>query len=136
MSIKLEGSCLCGNHSYVAEGEVLGFYHCHCQRCQKKTGTGHASNILLKPATLEVTGDAAEIGVYKVPDSERFSNNFCKNCGGPVPRATTEIQMVMVPAGTLDSPIEIEPEARIFWESRAEWSCSDKEVPKFDEYVK
>ncbi len=41
----LRGSCLCGAVHYEAVGEVRRFLHCHCSRCRKATGTGHASNL-------------------------------------------------------------------------------------------
>jgi hypothetical protein len=48
----LKGSCLCGAVTYEASGEPKRFYHCHCSRCRKATGTGHASNLFLQPGTL------------------------------------------------------------------------------------
>ena len=133
-TIDLKGSCLCGAHSYKATGELLGFYHCHCSRCQKATGTGHASNILLKPAELELAGDRERIGVFKVPDAACFASRFCRECGGPLPRYDRKAQLVAVPAGTLDEPTNLEPQCRVFWESRSSWSCGDKKLPKFAEY--
>jgi hypothetical protein len=43
----LKGSCLCGVVKYEVTGEPSRFYHCHCSRCRKVTGTGHASNMFL-----------------------------------------------------------------------------------------
>ena len=134
MQVELKGSCLCGNHSYRVTGEMAGFYHCHCSRCRKMTGTGHASNIILQPGELELFGDPDEIGVFKVPDAERFASRFCKNCGGPIPRVAKQMQRVVVPAGTLDQEIDFAPDCRIFWDSRVSWSCSDKELPAFSQY--
>ena len=51
-----------------------------------------------------------------------------------MPREVPEIGMVVIPAGSLDHDISIEPQARIFWESRAEWSCSGDQMPVFAEY--
>jgi hypothetical protein len=39
-----------------------------------------------------------------------------------------------VPAGTLDNDPGIEPMARIFYDSRTEWSCSDDDLPTHAEY--
>ena len=46
----LTGSCLCGAVKYAATGVATRFLHCHCSRCRKATGTGHASNLFLQPA--------------------------------------------------------------------------------------
>ena len=39
----LRGSCLCGAVTYQVQGPFLRFAHCHCPRCCKATGTGHAT---------------------------------------------------------------------------------------------
>lgn len=51
MTTTLMGSCLCGSVEYEVTGEAQRFYHCHCQRCRKATGKGHASNLLMTPQT-------------------------------------------------------------------------------------
>ena len=129
--VELKGSCLCGAHRYRAMGQLMGFYHCHCSRCRKASGTGHASNILLQPGQLELAGDRDRIGVYKVPGAARFASRFCRECGGPLPRFERESAFVVAPAGTLDEPITLQPQARIFWASRAAWSCSGQALPEF-----
>ena len=133
--MKLTGSCLCGSVQYEVSGEAKSFYHCHCQRCRKATGTGHASNLFISPATsLNWIKGKALLAEYKVPEAERFYTRFCKNCGSPVPRDAPSINAVIVPAGSLDVAPAIKPNARIFWDSRAEWSCTDEALPMFSEY--
>ncbi len=128
------GRCLCGSVQYRLSGDVLRFYHCHCSRCRKLTGTGHASNIMVKAGSVDWTRGESLLGYYKVPEAERFYNRFCKQCGSPLPRAVPELGLVVIPAGSLDSDPGIKPEARIFWDSRAEWSCEAGGLPTFPEY--
>jgi hypothetical protein len=131
----LTGSCLCGSVHYELNGEGLVFYHCHCSRCRKFTGTGHASNIRVAPeSSLRWTQGENLLKKYKVPDAERFYNIFCSNCGSPMPRVVPEIGAVIVPAGTLDTLPEIQPSARIFWDSHVEWSCSGDNLARYPEY--
>jgi hypothetical protein len=133
--INVMGSCLCGSMRYEISGEAKRFYHCHCQRCRKTTGTGHASNLLVTPVG-SLTWLAGEelLRRYKVPEAERFYNCFCSKCGSPMPRAVPELDAVVLPAGTLDAEPPIQPQARIFWDSRADWSCSGDDIPVFPEY--
>jgi hypothetical protein len=44
------------------------------------------------------------------------------------------MSFVAIPAGTLDHEPGILPEARIFQDSRAEWSCNNADIPGFDQY--
>jgi len=132
--ITVKGSCLCGSVQYEVTGEAKRFYHCHCKRCRKATGTGHASNLLMSPQT-SVSWSQGEdmLARYKVPDAERFYNCFCQKCGAPMPRVVPELDAVLIPAGSLDDEPPVVPQGRIFWDSRTQWSCSD-DLPVFAEY--
>ena len=130
----LKGGCLCGAVKYEVTGEPKRFYHCHCSRCRKATGTGHASNLFLQPGTLIWVSGEEQIRAFKIPEAQRFTNSFCAVCGGRVPRQAKGTDMVMIPAGSLDDEIPIKPQARIFSASRAGWSCADGDVLIYPEY--
>ena len=129
------GSCLCGAVKYTVTGSAKRLYHCHCQRCRKATGTGHASNLLVEPENCITWTQGEELlGRYKIPEAERFYNCFCTHCGSPMPRVVPELDAVLIPAGTLDDESPIKPGARIFWDSRTAWSCEAGDLPVFAEY--
>lgn len=132
--ITLNGGCLCGAVRYVCSGEPARFYHCHCRRCRKASGTGHATNFMLKPGEVDWLQGEDRLGRYKVPDAERFATCFCQTCGSPLPRVVPELGLVVIPAGSLDSEPPLRPQARIFWDSRADWSCAAGDLPVFAEY--
>lgn len=132
--ITLKGSCLCGSVRYEASGDPQRFYHCHCQRCRKASGTGHASNILMSGAHLVFTQGEELVKYYKVPEALRFARQFCSNCGSALPRISGDADRVVIPAGSLDCEAPIRPQARIFWDSRAAWSCSGDDLPRYAEY--
>jgi hypothetical protein len=131
----LRGSCLCGSVQYEISGDPKKFYHCHCSRCRKATGTGHASNLLLQPGSIRWVQGEELIRSYKVPEAKRFARQFCVTCGSPLPRQVKDTDLVIIPAGSLDNEPVIKPQARIFWGSRASWSChGDDELPVHAEY--
>jgi hypothetical protein len=133
--VTLTGSCLCGSVRYEIRGEAQRFYHCHCRRCRKTTGTGHASNLLVTPqAGLTWRAGEEQLRRFKVPEAERFYNCFCSRCGSPMPRVVPELNGVVIPAGTLDEEPPLRPQARIFWDSRAAWSCAGDGVAVYPEY--
>lgn len=129
----LHGSCLCGAVRYTVTGEPRRFYHCHCRRCRKASGTGHVSNLFVRGELVFDQGEE-HIHRYRVPEAERFTNSFCAHCGGRVPRAMPDLGTVHIPAGSLDDEPPIAPQARIFCGSRAAWSCAGDDLPVFDEY--
>ena len=130
----LQGSCLCGAVQYEVTGKPERLYHCHCQRCRKATGTGHATNLMIRPGSIRWIQGEELITTYKVPQAIRYTTRFCKQCGGLVPRFVEQINFFIIPAGSLDSDAPLKPQARIFWDSRAEWSCSD-DLPTYPEYM-
>jgi hypothetical protein len=132
--LKLTGSCLCGGVSYEITGEAGQFWHCHCSRCRKASGTGHATNILLKPDSVTWTAGEELLRFYKVPDAKRFATVFCSVCGSLMPRVAPDHSIAVVPAGTLDEEPGIRPQGRIFQDSRSNWSCDNAELPTFDTY--
>ncbi|MHB8345706.1 MAG: GFA family protein [Acidiferrobacterales bacterium] len=127
------GSCLCGSVQYEISGEPRKFYHCHCGRCRKATGTGHTSNLLVEPGTIKWIKGEELIRIYKVPEAKRYAHHFCTVCGGSLPRFVKETSFIVIPAGSLDSDAMLRPQARIFWQSRASWSC-DGDLPTYPEY--
>lgn len=133
VELTLNGGCLCGGVRYEVSGEARRFYHCHCRRCRKATGTGHATNLFVAPTSVRWWGEEL-VANYKVPDAERFATRFCSRCGSPLPRMIDAFGVLLIPAGSLDSKLSITPQARIFWDSRAEWSCAEQAIPCFPEY--
>ncbi len=127
----LKGSCLCGGVTYTVIGEPQRFYHCHCGRCRKATGTGHATNVFVAG---KLTWDSGEqmIASYKVPEAARFTNRFCTTCGARLPRYIEDLGAVFIPAGSLDTEPVLKPQARIFMGSSTTWSCGAAALPEFD----
>ena len=132
--IHLSGSCLCGSVVYEIRGELRQFTHCHCERCRKATGTGHATNIIMTPASVEWTAGESLLSHYKLPEAKRFATVFCRECGSLMPRIAPDNSIAVIPAGTLDEDPGIRPERRIFQDSRADWSCPAEDLPSFDQY--
>ena len=129
----LKGSCLCGAVRYEVTGEAKRFYHCHCSRCRKASGTGHASNLFVQPGALTWLSGEEQVRAFKLPQAKRFANHFCAVCGGRLPRQPKDTDAVIIPAGSLDEEAPIQPQARIFAGSRAGWSCSGDGMTVYQE---
>ena len=133
-NISVSGSCLCGEVTYTAEGDAQNFFYCHCKRCRKSTGTGHASNILLVPGTVSFLSGESNLSEYQPGDAKFFTNVFCSRCGSRLPRFSPERNIVVLPAGSLDEEPGVLPTGRIFKRSAAAWSCDTSDIPFHDEY--
>lgn len=130
----LAGSCLCGSVRFEVRKPYLRFAHCFCGRCRKATGSSHATNLYVEPAQFSwVTGEQ-HVQRFDLPSAASFATTFCTRCGGPLPHFTRSGREVVIPAGTLDAPPDMEPQRNIFFASRASWSCCGADVPRYNEY--
>src|SRR5690606_21524996 len=100
-STTLPGSCLFGSVRYTVRGEPQRAYHCHCSRCRKATGTGPTSDVFVGGGLARVDGGAL-VRQVKVPGADRFTNAFCGECGGRLPRSAAGSGVVLLPMGPLD----------------------------------
>jgi len=129
MTHKHSGSCLCGAVTFTIDGAFDRFFLCHCSRCRKFSGTAHASNLFSFKGKVNWLSGKESVKFYDVPET-RFMKAFCAECGSPVPREREEA--VVVPAGCLDTPVEIAPTAHIFFADRANWDEHLEEAERFD----
>lgn len=125
------GSCLCGQVKYEIEGSFESFYLCHCNYCQKDTGSAHAANLFSTMAKLNWTAGKDKIKTFNLP-STQHTKSFCPECGSAVPNQQMNGKLLVVPAGSLDSKITITPNAHIFYSSKAEWDEEFERIKKFE----
>lgn len=126
--LTLQGSCLCGAIGFEAKGAFTGFYLCHCQHCQKDTGSAHGANVFLEGATIEWLKGVAALTTYTLPGT-RHSKSFCQHCGSALP--TLNGSNLLVPAGCLDKAPPLTPTAHLFTASMAEWEPALGDIPRF-----
>jgi hypothetical protein len=130
----IRGSCLCGAVTYEASPPFQRMIHCHCSRCRKGTGTGHATNLIVAPTQFRWLSGEEGIKRYDLPTAKSFAKWFCGTCGCPVPRLSRASKFMVVPAGSLDAVPPLRPTDHIFWGSRAPWACESGGLPTHDEY--
>lgn len=131
MTQKTAGACLCGAVAFEISGAFEAFFLCHCRRCRKDTGSAHAANLFSSTATIAWLSGQDKIRTYRVPGT-RHEKSFCTECGAAVPTLQADGALLVVPAGSLDSPVEIRPTAHICCASRAEWDTELGAVPTLD----
>ena len=127
----VEGSCLCGKVRFRIAGVFDNFFLCHCSRCQKDTGSAHAANLFSSTATVSWLSGYDCIKTYHVPDS-RHEKSFCVECGSALPSVQLNRDLLVVPAGSLDTLIDIRPDAHICFASRALWDEKLEDILSVD----
>jgi len=128
MSDKHRGSCLCGAVRFEVEGDFERFYLCHCQHCRKDTGSAHGANLFSSSATLNWLAGEDKVTVFNLPNT-RHRHCFCSTCGSALPDMQMNGTLLKVPAGGLDTEVDMRPDAHIFVASKANWDNALEDVP-------
>jgi hypothetical protein len=128
-----KGGCLCGEFSYeFGADQFLSANHCHCTDCQKTTGSGRATIVMVQTEGLKTQGD---LKTYTVEGSDggHVTRGFCPNCGSQVLSYLEELPVIrFVKAGTLADSSWVRVDSS-FWASSAQpWSPVDPAIPTFD----
>lgn len=125
------GSCLCGTVKFELEGEFKKFFLCHCSRCRKTSGSAHCANLFAPGAQLTWLSGKDALSFYR-HENTNFARTFCSTCGSSVPTDAKTRGLVVVPAGCLDTNVDIAPHAHIFIDSKGNWDENLASVPTFD----
>lgn len=128
-----QGSCLCGEITYQYSGKAKVFQYCHCSRCQKFTGSAHASNLIIDPEQFEWLSGKSLVGRFELAEAKHFATSFCKNCGSSLPWITKSKKAMIVPAGTLDNDPQEKPVHNIYYADKACWYEAPSALTKYDE---
>ena len=126
----INGSCLCGKITFTCDDTFKAFHLCHCQQCQKISGSAHVSNLFTEKENIVWLSGSDAITRYDIP-GRTISNVFCSACGSPVPYISTSGESLVVPAGSLNDSPTISPQDNIFWSERASWYDDGVKSTKF-----
>lgn len=136
MTDKLTGSCLCGTVQYIVNGPIKAVANCHCNNCQKTTGSVFATIAVIGQDDLEVTQGQDNLANYKV--SEKATKYFCRTCGTPIFNLHSRYPgNYMTQVGSLNDPSLVSPAINIFCHNMSPWvqniadlRCFDREPTK------
>lgn len=131
MSKQHLGSCLCGAVRFRLDGAFERFYLCHCAHCRKDSGSSHAANLFTASAKFEWLSGRDNVATYTLPQT-RHTRCFCSMCGSAMPHVAGT--SIVVPAGCLDTALDVVPDAHIFVASKATWDHDLADIPAFDSF--
>jgi hypothetical protein len=129
----LTGACLCGGVRFALNAPPVASQYCHCQRCQRRSGTAASVNAVAQPGSVEILAGAELVHCYVPPDGS--PKCFCTECGSALwskDRETGEIKGVRM--GLFDRDPGVRPQWRQFVAYAAPWEpLPDDGLPRFDE---
>ena len=129
--MKCEGGCLCGAFRYEFDRDkVISAHTCYCQDCQKSTGSGSTTFVVLSEEAVQTLSGDLKSHATVGEDGSTITRAFCPECGSPIWSYCSQYPgMVYVKAGSMDDSDWVTV-ASGFWRSSARpWAMPDGSYP-------
>lgn len=126
----IKGGCSCGNIQYQIEGSPEFSFHCQCRQCQRITGAGHASQLMIHTKNVTIIG---KIKLYKQSTDGNNTKcvGFCGVCGNPILTKVLEYpDTIYFHAASLEKPELFNPEKILYSDSKQPWDYTNPNIPE------
>ena len=113
----MRASCQCGQLRVEVPGPTMAVVVCHCQGCQKRSGSPFGEAAYYPHDQIEISGKASQF-VRATDAGGEFEHFFCTECGTTVyMRGTKNPDVTGIPIGLFDDTHSMQP-VRSVWEDR------------------
>jgi hypothetical protein len=117
------GRCQCGQITYELTGDLIATAVCHCDHCQRQSGSAFSVNLIVHESQMAVSGDLSTFedrGEHG--DAVYVYRRFCGQCGTPIFSAMVEPAGILaVKAGTLDDKSGVRPTVEVWCDHKQPW---------------
>lgn len=130
---KVAGSCLCGAVRYRSDAEPLMTAVCHCDNCQRQSGTAFSVIVGVPAGSLRFEGEE-NLATYadRGTSGKAVGRRFCKNCGSPIVSLVEIMPAVhFIKGGTLDDRSWLRPTTHFWCDTAQPWVDIGADVAKF-----
>jgi hypothetical protein len=131
---KLRGGCSCGAVRYELQAAPMRVHCCHCNNCQRQSGSAFAINALIEASKLKILKGKPE--AVPVPrEAAPHDIHRCRKCKIAVwSDYGRRKKIFFIRAGTLDDASKVKPDIHIFTRAKLPWIKLPKGVPAFKDY--
>ncbi|MEV6607130.1 GFA family protein [Kutzneria sp. NPDC051319] len=127
------GHCLCGAISYSYDAEPVIEVLCHCDDCQRHTGSAFSENVLVPQDSVRINGIPKVHNTVGAENGQVRDRMFCGDCGTPIFTVMRERpEIIIVKAGTLDDRTGLKPTAEVWGRRAQEWFGPDPSRVRFE----
>ena len=132
MSRSLKGQCLCGAVRYEVDRFGPRLAYCHCSMCRKFHGAPFVTLGEVDKSSFRWTKGEEALQSYVAENGT--VRKFCRHCGSSMTFSSPNVQrdVIEISLGTLDSDLEVRPDAHIFVGSKANWTTICDDLPQYE----
>lgn len=128
MTNTIEGRCACGAVEYQINTQLEFAFNCHCRKCQRATGGGHASAFAVPLDNFKVTGTIKEFRSPSDNGAATYSG-FCPECGSPMTSRTERFpERIYIHAASMNDPSVFQPAFVVFAEMSQPWDKPSEQL--------
>ncbi len=134
-TMKIDGSCHCGDITFEAEADPANTSICHCTDCQQLTGTAFRTSIRAQPGTFKILAGEPAIYVKTAESGNKRVQAFCRRCGSPIYATSpdgAEPKLYNIRLGLVRQRKELPPKVQIWCRSAEPWLSDLASVRKVD----
>jgi hypothetical protein len=128
---EMSGGCLCGQVEYSANADPAFVGVCHCEHCQKQTGTAFAVLVGIPKSAISIKG---QIKTFhdKGDSGQTVERSFCPECGSPILFNAAVIPgLAFIYGGTLHDTSWLDPKVHVYCDSKERWTFIPEGSQKF-----
>jgi hypothetical protein len=128
-AMHITGSCHCGAIRYQAEGDPARVALCHCNDCQKLSGSAWRASVRVDAADFHVTGEP-KVYVKTAESGTKRGQAFCSECGSGLYAFTpADPQVYAIRLGTVDQRAGLPPQSQIWCDAALPWASDIRHLP-------
>lgn len=132
---KISGKCLCGSIEYSGDAEPVFCIVCHCDDCQRQTGTSFSMTVGVPKSSIKIENeDKLKEFLGESASGNKVRRKFCPDCGSPIlSMISMAPDMYMIKAGTMDDKSWLKPTHQFWCSEKQPWLELSDELEKHDQ---
>jgi len=125
----VRGACLCGAVQFEVDLPTRFCVHCHCSMCQRNHGAAFVTWFAVPKSQFRVIDGESALTRYQ--SSDKGTRSFCSRCGSSLfCENERDADIIDITLASMSAPIDIAPQAHIYFDTHADWVNVGDELPK------
>jgi hypothetical protein len=129
MTESMSGGCYCGAVRFHVAPPTQFCAHCHCSMCRRSHGAGYVTWIAVPRSQFRLLAGEQQLTHFR--SSDHGTRSFCATCGSTLfCESTRHPDRIDIVLANFDGPIDVQPQAHIFFDDRVDWVRVADDLPR------
>ncbi len=132
--MKIDGSCHCGQITYEAELNLEKVAVCHCNDCQKLSGSAFRTVAMVPDTDFTLLSGDLKTYIKTAESGNKRAQTFCGTCGSPLYATSVEDgpKVLGLRVGTISQRDQLVPKIQVWGEAALHWVPEISGVKKLE----